>query len=210
MMGQEVEWKSTHINAFWGEIAPCEHLVQVYENDKIFLDTLEGFACTGLHNGDSVVTICTPEHRKALDERLRNQNFDIDNLMKTDHYIALDVDDTLNSFMVNDWPDEEKFNNVISNIIVRAQSHNNAPRKVRAFGEMVAVLWDRGMNGATVHLENLWNELHGRNDFSLYCAYPKSGFTQSPIDAIDSICKTHTKVIDGNWRPSTEIYYRGV
>lgn len=208
-MNAKEEWKSTHINAFWGEIAPCEHLVQVYESDKIFLDTLEGFACTGLHNGDSVITICTPEHRKAMDVRLRNQRFDLDKLRKTDHYIDLDVDETLNSFMVNGWPDEDKFNEVISALINRAQSYNNAPRKVRAFGEMVAVLWNRGMNGATVQLENLWNELHGKSDFSLYCAYPKSGFTQSPNDAIDSICRTHSKVIDGNCRPTTEIYYRG-
>jgi hypothetical protein len=209
-MNSHNEWNNTHINAFWGEIAPCEHLVQIYEHDKIFLDTLEGFACTGLHAGDCVVTICTPTHRKALNERLRNQNFDIDKLMQTDQYISLDVDETLNLFMVNGWPDEENFSKVIGEILLRAQSHNGRPRKVRAFGEMVAVLWDRGMNGATVQLENLWNDLHSRSDFSLYCAYPKSGFTQSPVDAIESICKTHTKVIDGNWRPSTEIYYRGL
>lgn len=209
-MSDKEEWKSTHINAFWGEIAPSEHLVQLYDNDKIFLDTLEGFACTGLHAGDSVVTICTPAHRKALDERLRKQHFDIDKLKETDHYISLDVDETLNLFMVDNWPDEEKFTETISGIILRAQSHNNKPRKVRAFGEMVAVLWERGMNGATVRLENLWNQLHERSDFSLYCAYPKSGFTQNPLEAIESICKTHSKIIDGNWRPTTEIYYRAV
>ena len=27
---------------FWGEIAPCEHLVQIYEESGVFLDSLEG------------------------------------------------------------------------------------------------------------------------------------------------------------------------
>lgn len=28
---------------FWGEIAPCEHLVQIYEDDEAFVDSLERF-----------------------------------------------------------------------------------------------------------------------------------------------------------------------
>jgi KaiC/GvpD/RAD55 family RecA-like ATPase len=198
------------VNAFWGEIAPLEHLVQIYDNDKIFLDTLEGFARTGLSDGESVIIIATPAHRNALDKRLSSHGFDVDKLIRTDHYIPLDVEETLAKFMVNHWPDEEKFNATIADILNRALRYNNAPRKVRAFGEMVAVLWERGMNGATVQLEGLWNQLHENKEFSLYCAYPKSGFTQSPHESLDSICKTHTKVISGKWRPTTEIYYRSV
>ena len=37
---------------FWGEISPCEHLVQFYEEDGVFLDTLEGFVGGGLRAGE--------------------------------------------------------------------------------------------------------------------------------------------------------------
>ncbi len=51
-------------------------------------------------------------------------------------------------------------------------------RRVRAFGEMVAVLWDQGQNAATVRLEHLWHKLcPEEKDFSLFCTYPKAGFT---------------------------------
>ena len=73
---------------------------------------------------------------------------------------------------------------------------------------MVAVLWEKGYCGATVQLENLWNQLHGRDQFTLFCAYPRTGFIQSPHDSIDIICKQHAKVIDGQVRPSTDIYYK--
>lgn len=198
-------WKNSNIQVFWGEIAPCDHSVQIYDNDKSFLNTLEGFAGCGFLSEDSVIIIATADHIKELNYRLRNQGFDLKALQESKRYIALDAEETLSKFMVNDWPDEELFNNLISDIIGSAKTGN---RKIRAFGEMVAVLWESGNNGATVHLEHLWNQLHEKESFTLFCAYPKSGFTQSMDDSMNTICKSHSKIIDGQNRPSTQIYYR--
>ena len=203
----EVEgWENSNIQVFWGEIAPCDHLIQIYENDKIFLDTLEGFAGAGFLAGDSVVIIATAPHLENLNARLRKQGFNLESLKKKYQYIPLEASETLSKFMVNDWPDEKLLKNLVADILKDATKDN---RKVRAFGEMVAVLWEKGLNGATVQLEHLWCDLH-KGDFTLYCAYPKSGFTQSAVDSIDTICKAHTKIIDGYPRPATEIYYRAV
>lgn len=204
---QASEWKNSSIQVFWGEIAPCDHLVQIYENDNIFLNTLEGFMGCGFLSGDSVVTIATDEHINLLNERLTNQGFDIEELKSRDQYIPIDVAEALSTFMVNNWPDEQLFNDYISKVIHRATRDN---RKVRAFGEMVALLWQQGHNGATVKLEHLWNRLHSKDRFSLYCAYPQNGFTQNASDSLESICKAHSKIIDGQSRPSTEIYYKHV
>jgi hypothetical protein len=199
------EWKNSNIKVFWGEIAPCDHLVQFYDSDTVFLNTLEGFAGCGLLSGDNVIIIATKEHLDSLNERLRSQGFDLDVLIKTDRYFPLDAADALSKFMINNWPDEALFEEYISQLVTRASKDG---RKVRAFGEMVAVLWQQGHNGATVKLEHLWCRLHDRKQFSLYCAYPKNGFTQSAGDSMDTICTAHSKIIDGQTRPSTEIYYR--
>ena len=198
-------WKNSNIQVFWGEIAPSDHLVQIYENDKIFMDTLEGFVGSGFLAGESVVIIATAGHLEMLAQRLTNQNFNIDTLIQSDQYIPLEATETLSKFMVGGWPDEYLFSNFISGVLKRAQKDD---RRARAFGEMVAILWEQGLNGATVQLENLWNDLHQDSSFLLYCAYPKTGFTQSAHDSLDSICKCHSKVIDGQARPATEIYYR--
>ena len=199
------EWETDNLKVFWGEIAPCDHLVQVYENEKTFLDTLEGFAGTGFLANDSVVIIATSSHLDSLNARLSSQGFDLSSLIESDQYIPIDAEDLLSVFLVDGWIDEKIFNGFISDIVSRAKQRNG---KVRAFGEMVAILWEKGHCGATVQLEHLWNQLHHKAPFTLFCAYPKSGFTQSANDSINIICKQHAKVIDGQPRPSTNIYYK--
>jgi hypothetical protein len=138
------DWEKSNLQIFWGEIAPCDHVVQIYENDHTFLNSLEGFIGSGLIAGDSTIIIATPEHRIALEERLANQGFDLNALKACDRYIALDAEETLATFMVNNWPDENLFVEFITSVLNRAQKSN---RKIRAFGEMVALLWQKGFNG---------------------------------------------------------------
>src|SRR5688572_3341161 len=149
-------WDQSNIQDFWGEIAPCDHLVQVYENEKVFLNTLEGLAGDGFLKGESVIVIATAEHIQSLNIRLIQQGFDIDKLRVDDQYIELDAREAARQFMVNNWPDETMFHNFVSSLLTRAQKNN---RKVRVFGEIVAILWEEGHNGATVQLENLWHGL---------------------------------------------------
>src|SRR5690348_17967247 len=53
-----------------GEVSPCEHLVQFYEADAAFTDTLVSFVSGGLAAGESVIVIATPsrseEHTSEL------------------------------------------------------------------------------------------------------------------------------------------------
>ena len=200
-------WKNANIQVFWGEIAPRDHIIQLYETEKNFLDTLEGFAGCGLLSGDCVIIIATEQHLEELNTRLIQHGFDLTALRASNQYMPLEADEILQSFMVNNWPDEQLFNQSISNIIRKGRQQG---RKIRAFGEMVALLWDNGLHGATVQLENLWHQLHALDQFTLYCAYPKAGFTQDASDSLDCICKSHSKMIDGKARPSTEIYYHAL
>lgn len=187
-------WEHDGSDIFWGEIAPCEHLVQIYEEDGVFLDALEGFVAGGLRADDSVITIAKAEHLKALDDRLRAQGVDVEAARAVDRYISVDADETLAKFMRNGWPDEVLFTQTVTELLARARTGG---RKVRAFGEMVAVLWANGHNGATVRLEHLWHAFCQTEAFSLFCAYPKSGFTQDALTSIKEICDTHSKVICG-------------
>jgi hypothetical protein len=200
-------WKRSNLQVFWRELASSEHIVQLYENDKVFLDSLEGFAGSGILAGEAVVLIATEEHLNAIKKRLVNHGFDIASLIASDRFIGLDASETLSKFMVNNWPDEQLFFETVKAVFKRAQRNS---RKVRAFGEMVAVLWKEGFKDATVQLENLWNQFHKKGAFSLFCAYPKLAFTQDSNTSIHTICCEHSKIIDGSPRPSTEIYYKAV
>ena len=181
------------VNAFWAEMSPCEHFVQIYDADEVFMDTLTGFISGGLGLGHAAVVIATPAHRRELDQRLTAMGLDVAAARSQDQFISLDAEETLARFMVNGWPDENLFANVVSDILDRA-SHNG--RKVRAFGEMVALLWAQGHCGATVRLEHLWHALCQKESFALFFAYPKTGFTETPSESIARVCATHSKVLD--------------
>jgi hypothetical protein len=178
---------------FWGEIAPSQHIVQLYEDDRVVLDSLEGFVAGGLDAGEGVIIIATATHLTALADRLTGRGIDVSFARDRDQYLALDAEEILTKFMVEGWPDQELFEAVVIGLIARARGSQG--RRVRAFGEMVAVMWAQGLNGATVHLEHLWHALCHQQGFSLFCAYPKSGFTQNAEESIRQICDAHSRVL---------------
>jgi hypothetical protein len=205
LKGKESDWQKSNLQVFWGEIAPCNHILQIYETDLVFLESLEGFAGSGILADESVVIIATAQHLEELETRLNKHCLNLALAKTQDRYIALDARVTLAKFMVDGWPDEELFNSTVKEIILRARGNG---RRVRAFGEMVALLWAEGNNGATVYLEHLWNSFCEKEEFCLFCAYPKSGFTQDPNESITHICNSHSKILAGWAKPSTEIYYK--
>ena len=186
--------QSNSPNIFWGEMSPCEHLVQIYDEETVMLDSLEGFVGGGIESGEAVIVIASELHLASLDERLRRRGLDVAKARTSDQYIPLGAEETLARFMVDGWPDDERFREVISDVLMRAQAGG---RKVRAFGEMVAFLWAQGHAGATVRLEHMWHKLCHEHGFSLFCAYPKIGFTQNAEASLKEICAAHSRVIAG-------------
>jgi hypothetical protein len=191
---------------FWGEISPSEHLVQIYKDDDVFLDSLEGFIAGGIKAGDGVVVIATPAHLAKLEHRLLTRGIDVGIAAAADQYIALDAKETLAKFMVDgplrdgkaSWPDETLFKAVVTDLITRAGRHpDGTQRRVRAFGEMVALLWKEGMAAATVRLEYLWHEYCQHSGLCLFCAYPRAYFTEDPELSIRQICAAHSKLVSG-------------
>ncbi|HXD00299.1 MAG TPA: MEDS domain-containing protein [Verrucomicrobiae bacterium] len=192
-MTTAVDLRPDKAEIFWGEIAPREHLVQIYGDEAPFLDALEGFVVGGLRAGEAVIVIATAKHLTALEQRVQAEGFNLDAARSQNQYISLDAEETLSKFLLGGWPDDIRFRKVVSDLLVKARGNG---RRVRAFGEMVAVLWSQGHNGATVRLEHLWHQFCQKEEFSLFCAYPRSGFTQDADASIQEICSAHSKVIN--------------
>ena len=200
-------WAKSSNEIFWGEIAPCEHVVQIYENDESFIDLLTGFVINGVNAGECAVVVATAVHLTALENRLTALGYSLPLLISQTQYIPLDAEETLSKFMVHDWPDAHLFHNVIGEVLAKAKANN---RKIRAFGEMVAVLWAKGKIGATVRLEHIWNKFCENEAFCLFCAYPQSGFTEDAAESIMHICSAHTKMITHGEKGTTDIFYKSV
>jgi hypothetical protein len=65
------------LEIFWGEMHPCEHFVQIYGDDHVFLDGLASFVMGALRDErEAAIVITTEAHREGLDKRLRAHGID--------------------------------------------------------------------------------------------------------------------------------------
>lgn len=199
-------WRRTRADVFWGEIAPCDHVVQIYENDQTLIQVLSQFVKGGLEADDGVIVIATRQHLADLEAALEDSGTNISSYLNK-QYFPLDAEKLLARFMVNGWPNEALFMNLVSSIIGKVRDSN---RKVRAFGEMVTLLWERGHSVATIQLERLWNKFCEKEMFCLFCAYPQSGFSSEWKNSTEHICSAHSKLIAPSQEAATEIVYRRI
>ncbi len=174
---------------------PCghDHLVEFYETEAFLVHTVCGFVVPALHDGDAAIVIATPAHRAAFEAALDEAGIDIQAAVRDGRYVALDARDVLARFMVDGAPDPGRFAATVNAVMDLAAGGG---RKLRAYGEMVALLWDDGNIAAALALEDLWNELGYLRAFELLCAYPMRAFEDpESAAAFQRICDQHTKVI---------------
>jgi hypothetical protein len=172
----------------WDATGPTDHFVQFYRTDDYLIECLASYVAAGILGGERVMVIATPEHRIALEKRLRVKNVDVAGMTAQSRYLALDAEEMLAKFMVNGRPDPALFEEVVGSLIRSASKES----RVRAFGEMVALLWAAGQAEAALAVEELWNDLARRHAFALYCAYPAEC---SGPPGVERICRAHTHVI---------------
>jgi len=176
----------------WDDLGGAEHALLLYDAEAHLLDAISCFTGSGLTAGEAVVIIVTPPHREQLEARLRAQGVDLATAQAQGQYVPLDAAETLATFMVDGWPNARRFLDVVGDII--ADRGEQYPR-VRAFGEMVALLWAEGHGDAALRLEQLWNTLATIHEFALLCAYPLHGFDRAVQGQLFlQICSAHTHV----------------
>jgi signal transduction histidine kinase len=183
----------------WGDHAHAAHVVQFYGEDEFLLDELSRFIGTALGAGEAAVVIATKQHRDGLARRLQKWGLDTATAVAQGRFVPLDATETLAKIMPEGWPDRSRFVEVVGGVIARLTAGDNGePRRVAAFGEMVALLWAEGKPDAAIRLEQLWNELAQTYSFSLRCAYPISSFhRQEHGELLLKVCAEHSAVIPG-------------
>jgi PAS domain S-box-containing protein len=171
------------------------HRVQFYEHDAFLVDSVAGFVGGALGAGGVAITIATAVHRERVEAQLRARAIDVDAAAAQRRYLALDAAETLAKFMVEEWPDERRFTDVLGGIIAAAAAaHPHAT--VHVFGEMVALLWADGKHDAAVRLEKMWNDLARTMTFSLMCGYAIGSFARDMHRApFVAICDAHDDVV---------------
>lgn len=179
------------------QIHSRHHAVQFYENDSSLFATVAGFLSQGLVDGHPAILIATAEHTAAILDHLKGRMIDVAKARALGELTVLDAHQTLATFMVDGKPDPARFEVSVGRAIGTLLQGRPDRTLVRAYGEMVDVLWKDGREDAAIQLELLWNSLAGRYGFALLCGYAMGNFFKQ-TDRFEEVCRQHTHVIPGS------------
>ncbi len=172
------------------------HFVQLYEADEVALTKNVGlYLWEGLRRGEGVLVIVTPEHRELFSGHLDHLGADLPELVGSRQLVFWDAQQTLAQFMESGEPDWQRFQSVIRAAMRQVRSNAGA-EGLRAYGEMVGLLWKAHQFAAAIRLEQLWNRLLEQSSFSLYCAYAIDVFGKEfEVGNLDGVLCTHTHLV---------------
>jgi len=173
----------------WTEVlrepAHGDHIVHTYQDPAFLAEAVAEYLGTGLQRGEAAIIIARPGHAAKFQEKIGAR-------AQAGQLIVLDADQTLARFMVDGMPQWNAFHQAIGGLIAQVRLQYPA---VRAYGEMVDVLWQAGNRDAAIRLEEFWNELTRLQTFSLFCAYAMDALDARSYRGLESVCKAHTHFI---------------
>ncbi len=168
-----------------------EHVVQFYDSDDFLIDAVARFITSGLIAGNPALMIVTSAHHAQLAKSLEQlgSGAGARPLMR-EQWAVLDAEAALEAVMVNGWPDEQRFMDVVGGAV--RQTSGAGHGCLNAFGEMGTILWRQGKTAAAVRLEAMWNTLIRTHSLSVLCAYPISAFSNTADGhQFDRLCSAH-------------------
>ena len=170
-----------------------QHAVQFYENEKSLFKTVADFIGQGLIDGQPAILIVTEAHRAAILGHIKGRSIDVDQAQRTGDLVVADADTTLALFMADGRPDYGAFEASVGRLIAETLKGRPRHTMIRAYGEMVDVLWQQGKGDAAIRLEMCWNKLATKYGFALLCGYAMGNFYKDAT--IHDVCRHHTHVV---------------
>jgi hypothetical protein len=172
-----------------------DHFVQFYDDDARLARAVGDFLAAGLRRRGSAIVIALPERAEAIRHHLTTLGHDPDALVDAGRLVCLDGQAILRSIMVEDMPSEQRFRQEIGTALERLVD-TCRPARVRAYGELVDLLWAAGNVQAAARLEEMWNVLVSELNFALFCAYSARHFTTAQDrDDFDVVCRLHGRIL---------------
>ena len=186
---------STSWTEFLGGAA-CGHAVQIYNDASELAESVATYYASGFEAGEPAVLIATAAHRALFEAALADAGWDAERLARSGLLVTADAEETLAAFMgAGGFPSASAFDAVVGTLL-DSVAKRFPGKHVRAFGEMVDVLVERGAVEAAVSLEELWNSLTlSRPFFSLLCGYRLDVFDRAAqTNVLPGVCRTHSHV----------------
>jgi len=171
------------------------HAVQFYQDEASLAATAAGFLADGIAVGQPALVVATAGHRARIVAALKTRGLNADELRRTGELNVFDARKMLSSLMVGGMPDPLLFKSNVGDAIERL-CFDRQPSSIRAYGEMVDLLWQDGNSDGAIRLEILWNQLASAYEFSLLCGYAVGHFHKESVRSrFKEVCDQHSHVI---------------
>lgn len=182
--------------ALQGREVHYRHEVAFCSDEASFLDGFTRFIGAALRAGSSVIVVATESHRDRLLPRLQAHGLDIGAAIEQGRYVALDVVDTLSTFMVNGLADPVRFSEVARNLVrSAAKAAQGVQARVAMCGECAPLLWAQGNADAAIQLEQLWDKLARKYNLDILCEYSLASIQREIGGRVfRQICAEHSAV----------------
>jgi hypothetical protein len=154
---------------------PRDHIVQLYQDQEFLNRAVCRFAAGAISNGEGIILVPTAAHWDAFRPRFEDEGVDVDAALRRGQLTVVDADELLPQFMRDAMPDSPVFLGLAADVIGRARSGDRYPR-VRWWGEMVNVLWERGDVGASMDLEDQFDRLAREHEIAIFCSFVMDNF----------------------------------
>jgi MEDS: MEthanogen/methylotroph, DcmR Sensory domain len=167
----------------------------VYSDAAELAQSVGTYLATGFDLGQPAVVIATPEHWSHVAQRLAVCGWDEEELEQQGLLWLMDADETLAGIMVDGAPSRERFEQIVGGLMDQIEERLPG-RRIRAFGEMVDLLCQRGEARSAAALEDLWNaHAEQRGGFSLLCAYRLDVFDRvTQVSVLPEVCRSHSHI----------------
>ena len=170
------------------------HAVYFYEDAESLSRTVARFVGAGLVTNQPALVIATPSHSAGILEHLIAMGVEPRKRVAQGELVILDADEVLSRFMVEAMPDTQRFEDTIGTVMDGVTG--NGKGAVRAYGEMVDLLWKNDKEDAALSLETLWNHFVATRRCSLLCGYSCEVVGEGT--GFQSICDKHSLVVSAH------------
>lgn len=170
-----------------------DHIAQTYQDESFLLEAVGHYVRAGLQRGEGVVLIVRKAHWAALVIQLEALGADLLAAVERGQVASYDADEMLAGLMKDDTPDHGAYRQMVGNVI--GGMRRRYPR-IRAFGEMVDILWHDDRRDAAAELEKLWSGLTRSGPFALLCGYRVDPMDRAVYGGpFEALCNSHTHLI---------------
>lgn len=170
------------------------HDVQIYSERHELAARVADFLTEGFERGDGCLVLATAESVRAVAPLLAGCGLPVETLQAQRRLALGDAEQIVDEICAEAEPSAA----ALEAVVVRLTDELDAPSgRIRAYGELVDVLWHRGARAESERLEEHWNRLLERRRIDLLCGYHADDpFARDlHLDLVPRVCRTHEAVM---------------